>query len=58
MEHTIVGLGVIKGKRTTKTITKEIADECEKRIRNYRALEKKISEMIEKANEDAPWNDI
>ena len=50
--------GVIKGKRTTKTITKEIADECEKRIRNYRALEKKISEMIEKANEDAPWNDI
>ena len=50
--------GIIDGKRTTKTIAKDVADECEKRIKNYRALEEKIKKIIEKANEEAPWNEV
>ena len=48
--------GVISGKRTTKTISKEVAEECVKRIKNYRRLEKKITKIIEEANKNAPWN--
>jgi hypothetical protein len=47
--------GAIDGKRTTRTISKEVARECERRIENYRALQKKIDELIEKALLEAPW---
>ncbi len=50
--------GVISGKRTTKTISKKMADECMKRIKNYRLLEDKIREIIDEATKNAPWNDI
>jgi len=50
--------GVISGKRTTKTITKEMAAECEKRIKNFRLLEEKIKKIIDDANENAPWNEL
>ena len=50
--------GIISGKRTTKTITKKMADECMKRIKNYRLLENKIREIIDEATKNAPWNDI
>lgn len=48
--------GVDQGKRTTKTISQEIARECEKRIKNYRKLKKKIDEILEKALKEAPWH--
>jgi hypothetical protein len=50
--------GFILGKRTTKTITKKMAEECKRRIRNYRVLEKKIKKIVEEANDNAPWNEI
>jgi hypothetical protein len=49
--------GVLSGKRTTKTITKEMAAECEKRIKNFRLLEATIKKIIDEANENAPWNE-
>lgn len=49
--------GVIKGKRTTKTISKETARECERRIENYRRAQKKIDQLLERALENAPWNE-
>ena len=47
--------GFIEGKRTTKTISKEMAKECEKRIENYRALQSKLNQIVEKALANAPW---
>jgi hypothetical protein len=47
--------GAIDGKRTTRTISKEVARECERRIENYRTLQKKIDDLIEQALLEAPW---
>jgi len=33
-----------------------VAEECERRINNYRALQHKIDQLIEDALADAPWN--
>lgn len=49
--------GFIEGKRTTKTISKEMAEECEKRIENYRSLQGKLDQIVEKALANAPWNE-
>lgn len=48
--------GFIEGRRTTKTISPEQARECQKRIRNYRALEHQVDQLARKAIEQAPWN--
>lgn len=50
--------GVIEGKRTTKTITKEQAQESEKRIGNYRELQKKLDRLLAAALRAAPWLDV
>ena len=47
--------GVIKGKRTTKTITKEMASECQNRIDRYRQLMKQIDILLENSLSAAPW---
>jgi hypothetical protein len=47
--------GFLEGKRTTKTISKEVAEECGKRIKNYRALQSKVDQIVEEAMADAPW---
>jgi len=49
--------GVIGGKRTTKTISKELAKECERRIENYRVLQKKLDQILNNALTEAPWNE-
>ena len=49
--------GIIDGKRTTKTISKEIAVECQKRIRNYKKLKQKVRVLIKNALDIAPWKD-
>jgi hypothetical protein len=49
--------GTIEGKRTTKTITREIAVECERRIKNYRRLRTKLDRIIKEAIRSAPWNE-
>jgi len=47
--------GWINGKPTMKTITEEVARECQKRIENYRELQKKIEETVADALDQAPW---
>ena len=49
--------GAIDGNRTTKTITKQEAEECERRIRRYRALQKKLDQILKDALLQAPWNE-
>lgn len=47
--------GILDGKRTTKTISQEVARECEKRIDRYKKFKKKIDSLLKKALSDAPW---
>lgn len=49
--------GFINGKRTTKTISKEVAAECEKRIKNYQNLLKKVDKLLKDAILNAPWEE-
>lgn len=47
--------GFIDGKRTTKTITKEQAKECERRIKSYRRLQAQIDRLVTTSLKSAPW---
>jgi hypothetical protein len=47
--------GLIDGRQTTRTISKETAEECERRISNFRILQKKVKHLMHQALEDAPW---
>ena len=47
--------GVINGKRTTRTISKEAAQECQRWIKNYDKLRKQIEKLIDEAIDSAPW---
>jgi hypothetical protein len=48
--------GFMNGKQTTKTISQKVAEECQRRINNYRALQKKLEQIVEDAFANAPWN--
>jgi hypothetical protein len=48
-------IGYINGKQTTRTISEDVARECQKRIDNYRELQKKIDEALANALDQAPW---
>jgi hypothetical protein len=47
--------GFIEGKRTTKTVSKEVAQECRRGIRNYRRLQRNIEKLLRIALAKAPW---
>jgi hypothetical protein len=47
--------GFIEGKRTTKTVSKEVALECKRRINNYRKLQREIDDLIRDGIANAPW---
>ena len=47
--------GFIEGKRTTKTVSKEVAQECRRGIRNYRRLQRNIEKLLRLALANAPW---
>ena len=49
--------GTLEGKRTTKTISKEVAKECERRIKNYRQLQREIEKLLTRALAQAPWKE-
>ncbi len=49
--------GTINGKSTSRIITKEAAEQCQKRINNYKRLKKEIKKLLEAGIENAPWND-
>ena len=47
--------GWINGKPTTKAISEDVARECQKRIENYKELQKKIEDTVAEAVDQAPW---
>jgi hypothetical protein len=47
--------GFLEGKRTTKTLSKEEAQECRRRIKNYRRLQRQIERILAQALAQAPW---
>lgn len=49
--------GLINGKPTTRTLTKAQAQECQRRIKNYRKLQTQIHKIVAKALVQAPWNE-
>ena len=49
--------GALDGKQTTITLSKEEADECSKRIENWKKLQEKIALIREQSLSRAPWNE-
>ena len=47
--------GLIEGKNTTRTLTKEMFLECKKRIENYKKMMTILKKIITKSLEKAPW---
>jgi hypothetical protein len=47
--------GFIDGKRTTRTISKETAFECRRRINNLRRLQQQVDVLLAEALRTAPW---
>ena len=47
--------GWINGKATTRTVSEEIARECQRRIDNYRELQRRIEVVTAEALDQAPW---
>lgn len=47
--------GFIDGKRTTKTISRETALECQRRIHNFRKLQREIEQLVRTSLGEAPW---
>ncbi len=50
--------GTADGKRTTKTISAETARECERRIKNYRRLQRAVERLAQAAMKSAPWSHV
>ena len=48
--------GIIEGRRTTKTISKEMLRECKRRIENYKKFKRQIDLILRGALANAPWN--
>ena len=48
-------IGNINGKKTTRTISKEAALECQRQIRNYEELQKQIAQLLKEVIDSAPW---
>jgi len=49
--------GFLQGRRTTKTLSKELAEECQRRIKNYRKFQRQIEKILAQALLEAPWNE-
>ena len=47
--------GWINGKPTTKTLSEEVARECQARIENYKELQQQIDKTVANALDHAPW---
>lgn len=47
--------GFIDGKRTTRTISQEAALECQRRIKNFRKLQREIARLMSASFAEAPW---
>jgi hypothetical protein len=40
-----------------ETISKNVAEECNRGIKNYRDLQTKLEQIVEDALANAPWNE-
>ena len=49
--------GFLEGKRTTKTLSKEVAEECERRIQKYHKLLRQIEKILAQGLAHAPWKE-
>jgi len=49
--------GFSEGKRTTKTLSKEVAEECERRIQKYHKLLRQIEKILAQGLAHAPWKE-
>jgi len=47
--------GIAEGKRTTITLTKKEAQECEHRIKNYHHIKKQLDKLLRQGLTKAPW---
>ena len=47
--------GPINGKMTTRRLSEEAARECQKKIENYKKLQKRIKELLNDELKNAPW---
>ena len=47
--------GLLKGKRTTKTLSQDEARACQSLIQNYRALQRSIDALLQQSLAQAPW---
>ncbi|MDP7269517.1 MAG: hypothetical protein QF408_15255 [Pirellulales bacterium] len=47
--------GTVNGKLMTRSISKEAAVECQRRIANYKAVLKKIDELVNDEIAKEPW---
>lgn len=47
--------GIAEGKRTTITLTKEEAQECQRRIKNYHHLKNQLDRLLRQGLQAAPW---
>ena len=48
--------GLVEGKPTTITLSVAEARECERRIRRFRRLQEQLRRWLERALQQAPWN--
>jgi len=49
--------GRLDGKITTKTLSREMAEECSRRIASYRKLQRQLESLLQLAIDSAPWNE-
>lgn len=49
--------GRLNGKITTKTLNREVAEECELRIANYKKFQQQIENLLKLSTDSAPWNE-
>lgn len=47
--------GYLNGKRTTRSVSKQVALECRRRIRRYRVLERRMRRLLRDSLAAAPW---
>jgi len=47
--------GFIAGVRTTRTLGRQEALECERRTRNFRKLQRQLDRLVQEALAAAPW---
>jgi hypothetical protein len=47
--------GLLDGRRTTVNLSKEEAKECQRRINNWRKLQKQLASITDQALQGAPW---